>query len=515
MGALFVAWGAHFIQLASFRSSDGRAHYLLFDDAMISMRYAWNVTHGRGLVWNPGERVEGFTNPLMVLVMTLPALALDRSHAILAVQVLGVGILLATGFVTMQIARHAFEDETPEDQALISVLSACAVWLYYPLAYWTLSGMETGLLALLAALAVWVSIRQRGSRRASLTLAVLLGLMFYTRPDALPQAALIWLFRAGPARKEGRRALGIELAILAGMVAVSFLARRAYYGEWLPNTYVLKMTGLPRGIRLESGWGFTSVFLASTWFALVLAGLSLIVAFRPVFVLFFALFTTVTLYQIWVGGDPWPYWRIMSPYVPMLLLASLGGALGGARRVFRFLEMGSAQSRAGLVAPFALCGALFLADRAFMDELTFKKIPYQVSPNRRYAEIGLELARVCMPDARIGAFAAGTMPYYADLPAIDFLGKADKHIARLQPDPKLGWSGMKSTPGHNKYDLRYSIVELKPDFLTRYAWGHDDLKAYVEARYVKTDIGWFLKDSPHVRWNLVRGLKPVAGSVAR
>ncbi len=31
---------------------------------MILMRYAYNLAHGNGLVWNPGERVEGITNPL-------------------------------------------------------------------------------------------------------------------------------------------------------------------------------------------------------------------------------------------------------------------------------------------------------------------------------------------------------------------------------------------------------------------------------------------------------------------
>jgi hypothetical protein len=75
---------------------------------MISMRYAWNVSHGSGLVWNPGERVEGMrrdeaarwaaslvdaTGPLLAQVvsqLTRPArvtqapqrLALDLANAL-------------------------------------------------------------------------------------------------------------------------------------------------------------------------------------------------------------------------------------------------------------------------------------------------------------------------------------------------------------------------------------------------------------------------------------------------
>jgi len=38
------------------------------DDAFISYRYAWNLLHGNGLVYNPGEPVEGYTNFLWTLL---------------------------------------------------------------------------------------------------------------------------------------------------------------------------------------------------------------------------------------------------------------------------------------------------------------------------------------------------------------------------------------------------------------------------------------------------------------
>ena len=39
------------------------------DDALISFRYAVNLVEGRGLVFNPGERVEGYTNFLWTIVL--------------------------------------------------------------------------------------------------------------------------------------------------------------------------------------------------------------------------------------------------------------------------------------------------------------------------------------------------------------------------------------------------------------------------------------------------------------
>src|SRR5215468_3827839 len=45
-------------------------YWFLTDDGYISFRYARNLAHGHGLVFNPGhERVEGYTNLLWVLIL--------------------------------------------------------------------------------------------------------------------------------------------------------------------------------------------------------------------------------------------------------------------------------------------------------------------------------------------------------------------------------------------------------------------------------------------------------------
>ena len=71
-----------------------RALLLSFDDAMISMRYAWNLSHGLGLIWNVGERVAGYSNLLMTLLHGNSYCILDKSHAVLSVQIAGVGFML-------------------------------------------------------------------------------------------------------------------------------------------------------------------------------------------------------------------------------------------------------------------------------------------------------------------------------------------------------------------------------------------------------------------------------------
>lgn len=52
------------------------------DDAYITLRYVRNLLSGKGLAWNPGERVEGFTHPLwLAQVALLGSLGIDLKVA--------------------------------------------------------------------------------------------------------------------------------------------------------------------------------------------------------------------------------------------------------------------------------------------------------------------------------------------------------------------------------------------------------------------------------------------------
>jgi hypothetical protein len=141
-------WALGLIYRTSFVTDSGVRFFCLFDDAMVSMRYAWNLSHGQGLVWNPGVRVEGYTNPLMTLIMTGATAAADRRLAALLVQLAGLATLLGVAFLTTRLATALTPDETPPERArLFRRLGFLSGLAYYPLDYWTLLGMEAGLLA--------------------------------------------------------------------------------------------------------------------------------------------------------------------------------------------------------------------------------------------------------------------------------------------------------------------------------------------------------------------------------
>ena len=73
--AVSLTFSSIFIARTAFAAA-GRVWFTLFDDAMISMRYARNLAQGHGLLWNAGQApVEGYTNFLWTLAMALVHLA--------------------------------------------------------------------------------------------------------------------------------------------------------------------------------------------------------------------------------------------------------------------------------------------------------------------------------------------------------------------------------------------------------------------------------------------------------
>lgn len=482
---------------------DGR-YFCLFDDAMISLKYAWNLTHGLGLVWNPGERVEGYTNLLMVLYMSIGTMVLDKNMSVLFVQISGAVFLLLIGVLHAKIMSRVINPEAGERKKLYLLLGFLSPILYYPLTYWSVMGMETGLLCLLMTFSVYLVIAERDQPRFNPWLALALGLMTLVRPDAMIQVALIFLYRLVTILLTRANVMTIIyeglLFILLPLGQLTF--RWFYYHALYPNTYLLKIVGYELSDRLVNGKKFMLLFFQSAWPVTLVSIISVLLKFKKEKLLFLMLFLSVSAYQWYVGGDPWPYWRIMAPYIGLLLLASIDLIETIIQLMTRTLpnskqawlkRMGSYQAVALLLWFMLLLGL----NGKFLSEIYFQERPYSVLYNLSNVQTGLHLKRVCKPTARVGVTWAGTIPYYSGLAAVDFLGKCDPYIASLPADPSF-------IPGHNKYDLNYSIGKLKPDYIQTHFWQGDDLRTFVEEHYVFIGNRWYLKDSEHIKWNKLK-----------
>ena len=320
MALAFLAFAAFLVARASFVARNGQRYFIIDDDELISLRYAWNLAHGHGLVWNPGERVEGFTDLLWTLYASAWAVVIPRRLLPLVMQVSGMALLLGQAAVFARIVRAMYAERgrtTPWMECAAFALPLA----FYPLVYWSVQGMEVCLVGFLFSLAVLYYIRCRW-----VACAVALGLGFWTRPDVAVPAALI-MGMAGIDALRDRRRLGQWLTscgVLAGMVATVFILRRLYYGQTWPNTYVLKMQGLSLMDRITmNGIGYIMPFLRENILPLGIALAGIVLAWSWRRILFAAIVLSMIAYSVVVGGDTLPYWRFIAPFAPFLGLIFL------------------------------------------------------------------------------------------------------------------------------------------------------------------------------------------------
>lgn len=191
------------------------------DDAYVSLRYARNLALGNGLVYNAGQPpVEGYTNFLWVLLMApgtlLPvhpsswATAWGFAFAV-------VGLCAATGVTRVLCGRgSSFVGVPALTLACLPVYAIAAT-----------NGLETSMYVAGVLAASWAVLDGRRPWLAG----VLAGLLYLVRPEGLLVGGALVLLPLLTAR-DAR-----PLAALGLVVVPYFVARTAYFGTLIPNTF--------------------------------------------------------------------------------------------------------------------------------------------------------------------------------------------------------------------------------------------------------------------------------------
>jgi hypothetical protein len=427
------------------------------DDAFISFRYAQNLVAGHGLVFNPGERVEGYTNLLYVLLMA-PAAWLASPDRLLTIAI-ALNLIFAAAAVLQLFAFTQERQGGPQAGMAALALALCpSLWVAVA------SGLETPLVLALQ-VAIWVTVERaaedREGKRHLVVLAVLAVLSCLVRADGFiaPALASVYLALRGLAVR-GR----LRGALLVGGVTVATFAalaawRLSYYGFPLPNTYYAKVAGsLPERIvaavpllgRVAFRTGLLLHAVALMLGVLALArrvsrhreplpsALSFPTFFAPVWV----------GYWIYVGGDVF-YERFL------LILFPMG--------VYVLCDLLRTTRRPVAVAAVALV-VLFQLVQTDRDP----RFRYQPERYDRWVLLGRHLARH-HPGATLAVDAAGKMPYFSGLPAIDMLGLTDAHIAHVEP------AGNEIIVGHSKRDVPY-LLGRRPELIATWIEINLDMK---------------------------------------
>lgn len=404
----------------------------VMDDSFISARYAKNLVEGNGLVFNPGERVEGYTNFLWVMLMALVVVA--GWDPILFAQIAGTIFGICAMFLSISLARKAFPGSGLWTCFGLLWLTASGSW-----AVASMSGMETALFALLAMFGVGVMAveAEHHELRGS---GIIFGLAYLTRPEGALVFAAAWLATLVWSLRDKRR-LRISYQLSNGVFfALIFGAHLAfrwfYYHELLPNTWYAKAGGL---LTIDRGAGYLASFLfchpeivlifCAFWFApLTIRRL-----------LYFTPAIAYCAYAIYIGGDSLPGFRFAG--LPLMLFISLTPAVSRIPR------------RKAIIF---LCVAIVLWNFAISFHHDMIEGVKKDAVARYGKAMGKFLAYEFPPGTLIAANTAGSVPYYSNLPTIDMLGLNDKTIARTRsPIEGRGWVG------HEKGNGRY-VLDRKP-----------------------------------------------------
>lgn len=443
--AAVAAWVVRFVQ----------------DDAFITYRYARNLARGQGLVFNEGERVEGYTNFLWTVMHWLPE-RFGWSTPVFS-QVVGIALMIGAVAVTLRLARRLFGSES---FAFLVALTLLANMTF--LAYAT-GGLETMQQTLLvtsvAALLLPVTDAARAGETARrLAAGFCAGLAVLTRMDSAVLIA-VWVtaylvalwrrssvdppagvhptsgaetvagqqqsHRDGQGRVTGVLVAAVQIAAPAALLLVPwFLWKLSYYGNLLPNTFYAKSAGNPIVPPLY-GLLFLAVFFFSyAAFLLIprflrlrhdlfaVPGVKQVLAVVPVWCIYICV----------VGGDFMEF-RFMVPIMPVLAMVAAFLINSYRRTSIQVL----------------LIGTLLVVSAAHRPMPTL--IPYPVLtftelshwPNESttsWKGKGEFLAEQFPggPDVegqpKLAIAPLGVLPYFADLSTVDMLGLTDPVTAR-------------------------------------------------------------------------------------
>ncbi len=436
------------------------------DDAFIYLRYVKNFLAGRGLVFNGGEFVEGYTGFLWLLLLIIGTLL--GANPVWLIRALSSAFGLAVILGLIPLTRCFLENQFRKNESiakLLLLLPSFGVAFTAGFIYWSTSGMETSLFAFLFIATFYFKLK---ASKAFVFTAILLAL---ARPEGTFVVLILMLSDLLFVKFNGGKNLPEfflkELLMFVLPVLIYFLFRLYYYGEIFPNTFYAK-TGseyfyLKRGMKyFLDFWGNTYSFAL---FALPFL-YAAVKYYRKYYVfLSVNIIVTYSIYVILIGGDVLPSIRFFIPILPLLfLILSLAirdfsfylteRLKPGAKNILLLLTFVSVI--AAIVNNFNINNNLLLKWRAYERGLVFKM--------KLYANWVNEVREINGKPLTVALSTIGAFSYYSNSRVLDIIGLTDSYIAH-HPEEVKGIAGRITVKWKERhYNVNY-VLSRKPDYV--------------------------------------------------
>jgi len=455
----------------------------LQDDAFISFRFIDNFVNGNGLVFNIGEKVEGYTNLLWVLILSgLKVMGMNIETASQNLSVLfGVLILFITYFLSdiYKLTENALPKkgraaDSGSNVSYFDLIPSIMLVFTASFIFWSVSGMETTMFMTFSLAGVYYYIKGKDSSELNYRFPLFIMLATLTRPEGMYFFGLIIIHKVFFAFKEngagGLKSLFSKNEILSYLIYIVpiifyFVIRYSYYGYLFPNTYYAK-TGMSE-VYLNAGLDYFLNFLTSymLYGILLIAPLYLFKRKENHFLLslFYLLIFSFIAYTIVAGGDVLKQNRFFLTILPFIyiLFAKL------MTDIYYKISAKNSQSIAfGVVTviTIVICFYYYSSQKEKLESDIQSEnglVEKMKSTGEWFRTKQLELGR----PMTLAATTIGAVSYTAgpNVTVIDLLGLTDEEIAhnpKIIPEISAGEIGWKE----RNYNADY-VMSRDPDYI--------------------------------------------------
>ncbi|MFA6197079.1 MAG: hypothetical protein WC656_10600 [Sulfurimonas sp.] len=415
----------------SWTSTSG--HTFASDDAFITYRYAENLFLGNGAYFNIGEKVEGYSN-FLYLVLMLPAFLFTTENIYIYSTLVNTLLLFMVMFLFFKIlTKHLSKTDALLGTSLIGLNPA--IWANVT------TGLET-MLVLFIFVFLWHSVESPRNKQNISLLIFISTLSMLARVDGFifPIIASFYLVL----NKEKKLGLSLIFYTISFM-SVYALIRYYYYDDIIANTYYAKVSGdllqrIYAGIKylyeqtFFNGIAFYALFILFYFIKNRQTLIKKILSFPFIFLFIW------TSYLIYIGGDIY-YER----FLLVLLVLS----------IYYFMLFYS-DKKLSVKILLLLFAFIFSFNIFFQDN----RFAYQEKNYDMWIRLG-KFLKVAPKDYVLAIDAAGKVPYYSELKTIDMLGLNNKEIGKMKVNDRDFHAG------HTKFNADYTL-SLKPHLIA--AW---------------------------------------------
>jgi len=389
----------------------------IIDDLYIYFRYVNNFVHGSGIVYNPGEYVEGFSSFSWLMILSVfgfSGMPLELSAKLISLFLVLVNLILI------------YKISIKQGLGKLSFLVCLLMLFNLPFILWSVSGFEGMFYMFLLLTAFYKIINFGTGTRDLLIISILIFLIAVSRPEgALMSIAYVVFIYAFHKNK----IFSIKAAVLSGLMFSSFLIFRViYFGDLLPNTYYAKIghdiLGYYEIRSYKNGLFYIIEFFKHN---LQFIPLIILIPFtikelisRKLFLFILTIILVQFFFTIFSGGDWMVQYRFIIPVIPFLSLATV-------LCLDEFIQLNKLKTPVTYI--FFITFLLLMTNSIIAeDKFVIQKETIMWNKLKEYSN---EIKNSISAGSLVANGSSGIIPYYLDdVVFLDIVGLTNKTIAK-------------------------------------------------------------------------------------